>query len=113
LSFKITHIKRDLNSIVDRLVIFVASPTRQLLPQKHDYTFLSLYRPHLPNNVESWWVFPDDKSICDFLQNELYKPKEIISLEDNKFTKCLTPLENSFLTRDVGNHDDKKEEESK
>jgi hypothetical protein len=47
------------------------------------------------------------------LQNELYKPKEIISLEDNKFPKGLTPLENSFSTSDVGSHDDKKEEESK
>jgi hypothetical protein len=47
------------------------------------------------------------------LQNELYKPKEIISLEDNKFPKGLTPLKNSFSTSDVGIHDDKKEEESK
>jgi ribonuclease HI len=113
LSFNITHIKRELNSIVDRLVVFASCPTRQLLPQRPDCTFLSLYRPHLPNNVESWQVFPDDESICAFLQNELYKPKEIISLEDNKFPKGLTPLESSFSTSDVGSHNDKKEEESK
>jgi ribonuclease HI len=28
LSFKITHIKRELNSMVDNLIVFVASPTR-------------------------------------------------------------------------------------
>jgi ribonuclease HI len=54
LFFNITHIKRELNSIADKLVVFAASPTRKLLPQRPDCTFLSLYRPHLPNNVESW-----------------------------------------------------------
>jgi hypothetical protein len=64
--------------------------------------FCLLYRPHLPNNVESWQVFPDDEGICAFLQNDLYKPKEIISLEDNKIPKGLTPLESSFSMSDVG-----------
>jgi ribonuclease HI len=36
LYFNITHIKRELNSITDRLVVFVASPTRKLFPQRHD-----------------------------------------------------------------------------
>jgi ribonuclease HI len=34
LSFNITHVKRELNSMVDRLVVFAASPTQQLLPQR-------------------------------------------------------------------------------
>jgi ribonuclease HI len=33
LSFNITHIKRELNTMADRLAVFAASPTRQLLPQ--------------------------------------------------------------------------------
>jgi hypothetical protein len=53
LSFNITHIKRELNSIPDRLAIFVVFPSRKLLPQRIDCTFLSLYRPHIPNNDES------------------------------------------------------------
>jgi hypothetical protein len=73
LSFNITHIKRDLNSMADRLVVFAASPTRKLLPQRPDCTFMSLYHPHFPDNVESWQVFPDDESICAFLQNEPIK----------------------------------------
>jgi ribonuclease HI len=32
LSFNITLVKKELNSIVDRLVVFAASPTQQLLP---------------------------------------------------------------------------------
>jgi hypothetical protein len=113
LSFNITHIKRELNSMADRLVVFAASPTRKLLPQRPDCTFLSLYRPHIPNNEESWQVFPDDESICAFIQNEPYNPKEIISLEDNKIPKGLNPLESSFSTSDVSNNKDHKEEESK
>ena len=96
----------------DRSAIFGASPTRQLLPQRLDCTFQALYRPHLPDNVESWQVFPSDERICAFIQNEPYKPKEIISMEDNKIPKGLTPLEISFSSSDVGNKEKHKEEES-
>jgi ribonuclease HI len=113
LSFNITHVKRELNSMADRLVVFAASPTRQLLPQRPDCTFQSLYRPHIPDNVESWQVFPSDEGICAFIQNEPFKPKEIISIEDDKFPKGLTPLESSFSSSDVGNKETHKEEESK
>jgi len=41
------------------------------------------------------------------------KRKEIISLEDNKFPKDLTPLESSFSSSDVGNRKENKEEELK
>jgi hypothetical protein len=88
----ITHIKRELNSITDRLVVFVASPTRQVLPQIPNCTFQSLYCPHLLDNVESWKVFPSDEGICTFIQNEPFKPKEIISVEENKFPKGSNPL---------------------
>jgi hypothetical protein len=53
--------------MVDRLVVFVASPIRQLLPWRQYCTFMSLYRPHLPDNVESWKVFPDEEGICAFI----------------------------------------------
>jgi hypothetical protein len=43
----------------------------------------------------------------------LFKPKEIISVEDDKFPKGLTPLESSFSSSDVGNKETHKEEESK
>jgi hypothetical protein len=113
LSFNITHVKRELNSMADRLAIFAASPNRQLLPQRPDCTFQSLYRPHIPDNIESWQVFPSDESICAFIQNEPYKLEEIISIEDNKIPKGLTPLESSFSSSDVGNKEKHKEEESK
>jgi hypothetical protein len=74
---------------------------------------MSLYHPHFPDNIESWQVFSDDESICAFLQNEPLKKKEIISLEDNKFPKGLTPLESSFSSSDVSNQKKSIEEESK
>jgi ribonuclease HI len=113
LSFNITHVKRELNSLVDRLVVFVSSPNRKLLLHIHDSTFQSLYRPHIPDNIESWQVFPRDERICAFIQNEPYKPKGIISIEDNKTPKGLTPLESVFSSSDVGNKEKQKEEASK
>jgi ribonuclease HI len=113
LSFNITHVKRELNSMADRLVVFTASPTRQLLPQRPDCTFQYLYLPHILDNVDSWQVFPNDEGICSFIQNEPFKPKEIIYMENNKISKGLTPLESSFSSSDVGNKEMHKEKESK
>jgi ribonuclease HI len=53
LSFNITHVKRELNSMVDKLVVFVASPTQKIMPQRPNYTFQALYHPYIPDNVES------------------------------------------------------------
>jgi ribonuclease HI len=39
LSFNITHVKRELNSMADRLVVFATSSNRQLLPHIPDCTF--------------------------------------------------------------------------
>jgi hypothetical protein len=72
------------------------------MPQRPDFIFQYLYCPHIPKNVVSWQVFPSDESICAFIQNEPYKPKEIISMEDNKNSKGLTLLESSFSSSDVG-----------
>jgi ribonuclease HI len=113
LSFNITHVKRELNSMADWLVVFAASPNRQLLRHRPNCTFQYLYHPHIPNNIESRQVFPSDESIHAFIQNEPYKPKEIISIKDNKIPKGLTPLESSFSSSDVGNKEKQKEEESK
>ena len=74
---------------------------------------MSLYHPHIPDNVESWKVFKNDEDICAFLQSELLKPKEVISIEDDKFPKGLTPLESSFSTSDFGKKEKFVEEESK
>jgi hypothetical protein len=67
LSFNITHVKRELNSMADRLAFFAASPTQQLLPQRPECTFQSLYFPHIPDNVESWQVLMSDEGIFTFI----------------------------------------------
>jgi ribonuclease HI len=113
LSFNITHVKRELNSMVDRLVVFPASPTWHILLQRPDCTFQSLYHPHIPDNIESWQGFPSDEGIFAFIQNKPFNPKEIISMEDKKIPKGLTPLEISFSLSDVGNKETHKEDELK
>jgi len=95
----------------DMLVIFAASPTRQFLPERLYFTFMSLYHPHFPDAIESLKIFLDDKIICSFLQNESLKIKEVISLEDKKIPKGLTPLEISISSNDVGDKKENKEEE--
>ena len=87
--------------MADWLAIFAASPTWQLMLQRYNCTFQSMYRPHIPGNIESWKVFPSDESIWAFIQNEPYMPKEIISMEDNKIPKGLNPLESSFSSSDL------------
>jgi hypothetical protein len=42
-----------MNSMEDRLVVFVAIPTMKFLPKNLD-TFMSLHHLHFPDNVESW-----------------------------------------------------------
>jgi ribonuclease HI len=111
--FNITHVRRELKSMDDRLFVFAGSPTCQLMPHRPDCTFKSLYRPHIPDNVESWQVFPTDERICAFIQNEHFKPKEIISMEDNKIPKGLTPLESSFSLSDVGDKEKKNKKSKK
>jgi ribonuclease HI len=71
LSFNLTHVKRELNSMGDMLVVFSPSPTQQLLPQRPDCNFQSLYRLHITDNVESWKFFPNGESMCAFIQNEI------------------------------------------
>jgi hypothetical protein len=105
LSCNISHVKRELNSMVDRLAIFAASPNQQPLPHRPNCSFQYLYRPHIPDNVESWQALPNNEIICAFIQDEAFKPKEMISIEDNKIPKGLTPLESLFSLSDVGNKD--------
>jgi ribonuclease HI len=113
LSFNITHVKRELNLMTDRLAVFAPCPTRHILPQRLDCKFQYVYHPHILDNVESWHVFPSDEFICDFIQNKPFNPKEIISMEHEKFPKGLNPLESYFLLSDVRNKETHKVEESK
>jgi hypothetical protein len=75
LSFNITHVNRENNSMADKLFVFATPLTRQLLPHKPNCTFQYLYFLNLPNNIESWQVFPSEEAIFTFIQNEPFKPK--------------------------------------
>jgi ribonuclease HI len=108
LSFNITHVKRELNSMAGRLAIFATSPKKQPLPHRPDCSFQSLYCPYIPDNVESWQALPNNESNCAFIQDEPFKPEEIISIENNKIFEGLTPLEISFSLSDIGNKENRK-----
>jgi hypothetical protein len=69
LSFNITHVKKDLNLMADRLVVFAASPNQQLFPHKPDCAFQSLHHPCIPENEGTWKAIPNDESICAIIQN--------------------------------------------
>jgi ribonuclease HI len=53
LSFNITHIRRELNSMAGSLAIFVASLNQQLFPHRPECSFLPLYFSYIPGNVGS------------------------------------------------------------
>jgi ribonuclease HI len=103
LYFNITHVKKELNSMADRLVVFTTSPTQQLLPHKSDCAFQSLHHPYIPEKEGSWNAIPNDESICVVIQNEPLKPEEIISTDNNEILEGLTPLEISCSLSVVGN----------
>jgi ribonuclease HI len=111
LSFNITDVKWELNSMIDRLVVFGTSPNQQPLPYRPDCSFQTLHRPHIPDNVESWQALLNDKSACALIQDEPLKLKEIISIEDDNIPKGLNPLESLFSSSDVGNKEKQEEEE--
>jgi ribonuclease HI len=48
LSFNITHVKKELNSMDDRLVVFATSANQQLFPHRPDCAFQSLHRSYIP-----------------------------------------------------------------
>jgi ribonuclease HI len=111
LSFNITLVKKELNSIVDRLAVFVGSPTQQLLPRWPDCAFQSLHRPYISKNEGFWKAILNDEIICVSIQNEPPELEEIISVENNKIPEGLTPLESLFSLSVVGNKEKQKEEE--
>jgi hypothetical protein len=81
LSFNITHVNREINSMANRLVVFAASPSQYIFPQRLDCMLQFPYGTHIPDNIESWKVFPSDEFFFSFIQIEPFKPKEIISIE--------------------------------
>jgi ribonuclease HI len=109
LSFNITHVRKELNSIADRLVVFAASPTQQLLPHWPDCAFQSRHRPYIPGHVGFWEALPDDESICAIIQDEPLKPEETISMENHKIPEGLIPLEASFSWSVRGNKEEEEE----
>jgi ribonuclease HI len=69
LSFNITHVNKELNSMDDRLVVFASSPNQQLLPHRPNCAFQPLHRPCFLKNEGYWEAIPNDGSIFTVIQN--------------------------------------------
>ena len=123
--FKITYVPREMNELVDSLVVSACAVIPPL-PHKLTYKIQVKYRPSLPDNVKFWKVFEDDVELTRFLavvddfvdlqidqenqhDYEVDEPKfkskiaahEIVQLSTNKIPKGLVPLERLFDNNDV------------
>lgn len=92
-SFNIAHINWSMNTIVDCLAMYVARPRYFDLINKPDCNVVTLYKPHLPDNEESWQLFIDDQDLLEFLTNDSKESSKIINFDQNKYPKGLVPLE--------------------
>jgi hypothetical protein len=92
--------------MVDRLVVFTASPNQQLLSHRHNCAFQSLYLPCILENGGSWKALPNDERICVVIQDEPPKPEEIISIGNHKIHEGLNPLESSSSSSDVNDKEE-------
>jgi hypothetical protein len=134
--FKITHVPRAMNELVESLVVSAYSFIPSLHP-KLNYEVQVMYRPSHPNNVKFWKVFEDGVELTKFLtvidefsylqidlenehdeEDEKRKLRskigahEIVQLSNNQIPKGLVPLESLFDNNDVAVKLEKKEEDS-
>jgi hypothetical protein len=84
-------------------------PCEEILPYKVEVNF----RPSIPDNLEHWQVFDDEKKILCFLQNEgefsetqinLLNEEgdiKVIDFPDDSFPRILAPLERMFDQNDL------------
>jgi hypothetical protein len=99
-----------LNSIVDRLSLFAASPTQQLSPHWPDCALQYLHHSYIYENEKFWKAILNNERICSIRQNEPLNPEKIIFVENNEIPKGLTPIEVLFSLSVGGNKE--KEEDS-
>jgi hypothetical protein len=134
LAFNISYIPREINQLVDSLVVS-SSTFNPPLPPKLNYVIQVKYRPSLPDNVNFWKVFEDNEKLVRFMEvideffslhidqenendekikNHRLKNKigrhDIIQLPNNQIPRGLVTLEKLFDQNDVPLKPDKKEE---
>lgn len=83
------------------------------MENKLDFPIITLYKPHLPDNDESWKVFEDDDIVLAFLKDEMQDPSKIINLKQNRYPKGLAPLEDAFSPSDSSKTDKSEKKFSK
>ena len=71
MSFNIIHIRRGLNASTYNLATYVARPNQHLIYDNTNYSVISIYRPHIPDNIKSWEIFDDDEYLHAFVTNQV------------------------------------------
>jgi hypothetical protein len=100
LSFNISFVPRDENTMEDSLVVS-ASNFRVPFPPKLKYDVEVKYRPSIPDNVKHWKVFEDDIEIKIFLETvDEFSALHIDQVHDTK----KIPHVDIFLNKIVDHH---------
>lgn len=94
-----------MNTITDDLALYVARLDIYDMENNPDFHVVTLYKPHLPDNNESWQVFEDDDTVLSFWKYEVQDPSKIINLEKNKYPKGFVPLEDTFSPSESSKND--------
>jgi hypothetical protein len=90
--------------------LFVSTSNLQLSKEISFYKVEFNFGPSLPDNLEHWKVFENDRQLLCFLQNEgeffetqinLLAEKENIDIVDEPLPKGIFPLENLFDQNDI------------
>ena len=64
-----TAIPRELNAKADRLAVAASTLQRSLELIDKEVKMEVIFRPSVPDNVDNWQVFDDDKQVIKFLSN--------------------------------------------
>jgi len=94
LSFNLTHIRRELNAVADKLAVFASSPSWQLLREWTSVEVICLYRHFVPDNKDI------DFFLAENAEDES-PPSGIINLENNVYPKGMILLEDMFQHEDI------------
>ena len=89
--FELSYIPRDMNQLVDSLVVS-ASMFIPPFPPKLSYEIQVKYSPSLPDNVKFWKVFQNDDELSKFIQvvdefSDMHIYQENLNMEESKKLK--------------------------
>ena len=109
----IEEVPREENYVVDALAVLASTLQPCEGPLKNLCKMEVLFRPSIPDNLENWQVFEDDRQILRFMENSREftdsqvnflvesMDLEVVNLQNNTLPKGCIPLEQLFDRHDV------------